>query len=144
MVPSSGSSRPRIRVVSYPSGDRRSVSVIAWIAGPPMFSREMIRARRTGVTSRRRGELTGAQAVPEVLDGSAEPLAQLHGRLVAEVLPRPREVGERMPDVAHPRRGIDRLEVAVDELAQLGKELLESDRLAAGHVVDPSRRDIRI
>src|SRR4051794_18426044 len=108
-----------------------------------MLSREMTRARRTGVTSRRRGELTGAQAVPEVLDGSAEALAQLHGRLVAELLPRPCEVGEGVPDVARPGRGVDRLEVAVDELAQLGKELVEGDRLAAGHVVDPSRRDVR-
>src|SRR3954447_9713940 len=109
-----------------------------------MLSREMIRARRTGVTSRGRGELTGAQAVPEVLDGSAEALAQLHRRLIAEVMPRPREVGEGVPDVARPWRGVDRLEVAVDELAQLGKELVEGDRLAAGHVVDPSRRDVGV
>src|SRR3954465_12236037 len=119
MVPSSGASRPRIRDVSEPSGGGRWFGVMAWIAAPPMFSREMIRARRTGVTSRRHGELTGAQAVPEVLDGSAEPLAQLDGRLVAEVLPRARQVGEGVPDVAGPRWGVDRLEVAVDELAQL-------------------------
>src|SRR5690242_16075515 len=98
---------------------------MAWIAGPPMFSREITRTRRTAVTSRSGGELVRAQAVLQVLDRPAQPLAQVDARRVAEVAARGGQVGQRVAHVAGARRRVEGLDVAVDELAQHADELVE-------------------
>src|SRR4051812_16749358 len=48
MLPSSGLSVPRTSVVWYPRSSSSLDRVIAWIAGPPMLSREMMRTTRRG------------------------------------------------------------------------------------------------
>src|SRR5919198_1543411 len=144
MLPSSAASLPRIGVVKYPRGASRWVSVIAWIAGPPMFSREMIRTRRIGVTLGRGRQLAGAHALAEMLDGAAQPVAQPDHWLVTQLLARAGQVGQGVAHVAGAGRSVDRANVDVDESAQLSEELIERDRLATGNVVDAPWSHVRV
>src|SRR6476659_6736927 len=69
MFPSLAASRPRTRRVRYPRGSSSRLSVMAWIDGPPMLRRAMMRTTRTGSASGDIGGVVDTHAMgsgPEV------------------------------------------------------------------------------
>src|SRR3954447_8291556 len=99
MVPSRGASAPRMRVVSYPSGSSRRVRLRAWIAGPPTFSRPMM--RRTRVIRSASVGKGRAWVLDELLDGVALGVGAAGAPVVAPRRPQvpapDREISQQCP-----------------------------------------------
>jgi len=78
-----------------------------------------------------------------------EPLLDRELRIIPKRLPRARDVGERVPDVARARRLVDGVAAGADDLHKGGCKLVKADPAAAGDVEGPPgialhRLDVRL
>src|SRR5690554_615476 len=119
------------RLVNSPSFSP-AVSRETCTAGPPMFSRAMIRITRIGC-----GKLRGsgrAIPAPVPLDRLPQPLQEGDLWLVAQQAARFFNVGPRVFDVAGAGRGVHRREVLPGDLLQHLNQPVERDLRAGCHV----------